>query len=335
MKAYRSFLIISAFTISSLSLVVSSCKEDEPPSKPKLSFDKSSMSVNEADGEIEVKIKLDKPTPERFFISYELDGTAKDKVNAASNPYDYEIKEDYLEAKIDKDDTVAIIKIELSSDFEIEDPETILISIKSVDSENIEITREDDIKITINQEDGVAVVLAWPAQTATGKADMDLILRAGANTSTWDGVLNASIQESYASPEFIFIPKVVDFKAYGLSFIYYDGNFDPLNFTSTFIDVVNGTLEAANQRQSFNGKYTITNINKWTDINTSIVVQTFEKVGTEFKNISNINTPASSSRAKTPSIFSINELKLKRKNENQVKSKLSLKLIDEFSLLKD
>ena len=330
MRTYRSLLVIFSFTLSLFSLMLFSCKEDEPPTKPKLSFDKSSMTVNEADGEIEVKIKLDKPTSERFFITYELDGTATDKVNAGSNAYDYEITDDYLEAKIDKDDTVANIKIKLSSDFEIEDPETILISIKSVDSENIEITREDDIKITINQEDGIVAVLAWPAQTATGKADMDLVLRAGASTSTWDGILNGSIQESFSSPEFIFIPKVVEFKAYGLSYVYYDGTFDPLDFTSTFIDVVNGTLEAASQRQTFNGKYTIANINKWTDINTSIVVQTFEKVGTEFKNISTIKTPASGSRSNTSSIVSLNHLELKKKPGKQVNSKLMLELIKEL-----
>ena len=165
MRSYRVFLIISVFLLSAVSLLLSSCKDDVPPAKPKLSFDKSSMTVNEADGEIKVKIKLDKPTSERFFITYELDGTATDKVKAGSNASDYEIKEDYLEAKIDKDDTVAFIKIKLFSDIELEDPETIQISIKSVDSENIEITREDDIKITINQEDGLVVVLEWPAQS--------------------------------------------------------------------------------------------------------------------------------------------------------------------------
>ena len=195
MKTHRILLIISIFTLSAFSLLLSSCKEDEPPAKPKLSFDKTSITVNEADKEIEVKIKLDKPTSERFYITYELDGTATDKVTAGPNSaYDYEIKDDYLEAKIDKDDTTAIIKIQLYSDFEIEDKETILISIKSVDSENIEITREDDIKITITQEDGLLVVLEWPAQTATAKADMDLLLRVGANTSTWDRVFNGSVQ---------------------------------------------------------------------------------------------------------------------------------------------
>lgn len=329
MKTYRTLLVISIFTLSAFCLLLSSCKDDVPPAKPKLSFDKSSMTVNEADGEIEVKIKLDKPTSERFYITYELDGTATDKVNAGSGSYDYEIKEDYLEAKIDKDDTVAIIKINLYSDIELEDPETIQISIKSVDSENIEITREDDIKITITQEDGLIVVLAWPAQTATAKADMDLLLRVGATTSAWDGVINGSVQESFTSPEFIFIPKVMEFAAYGLSYIYYDGTFDPLNFTSTFIDVVNGAVEAASLRQSFTGKYTLVNINKWTDPKTTAVVQTFEKVGTEFKNISAIKVPATGSKIATPSASSLPSLIPGRKSGNQP-SKLMQQLIDEL-----
>ncbi|MEK6783253.1 MAG: Calx-beta domain-containing protein [Bacteroidota bacterium] len=331
MRTYSTLLVISVVTLFISGLLLSSCNKDEvPPAKPQLSFTESSMTVNESDGEIEVKLALDKPTSERFYITYELDGTATDKVNAGTNPYDYEIKDDYLEAKIDKDDTVAIIKIQLYSDSELEDDETIQISIKSVDSENIEITREDDIKITINQEDGMIVVLEWPAQNDTAKADMDLLLRAGANTSTWDGILTGSVNQSFDSPEFIFIPIAVNFAAYGLSYVYYDGSFDPLDFTATFIDVVNGTPEAANLRQSFDGEYTIANINAWTDPSTTIVVQTFEKVGTEFKNISDIDEPATGSRLNTSSTSGLMQPSLVKKSGNPTPSKLMLQLINEL-----
>src|SRR6187431_1793812 len=103
MRRY-SALFLSGLVLAFFGLTISSCKDDpEPYVKPKLSFAESSMTVDEADGVIEVEVTLDKPADEDITITYELGGTARDKVAAGTTlPYDYEIISDYLEIEIDK-----------------------------------------------------------------------------------------------------------------------------------------------------------------------------------------------------------------------------------------
>jgi hypothetical protein len=305
MRTYKTLLSLSAFALSFSCLLLSSCKKDEaPPAKPKLSMKEATRTVIESDGTIEVKIKLDKGAFEDVKVNYELSGTALDKVADPQN-YDYEITSDYLSTKIVKGDSIGIIKIKLWSDLELEQtPETIIISIKDTDSNNIEVTRTDEIKITVNQEDGSIVLLEWPIPSATVQADMDILLRFGENISTWDGILTGSAYRSFdpraPQQEFIFLPKVITLPAYGLSYVYYDGTLDPLDFTATFIDFINGALEPASQRQSFKPtiKYTAANKNKWTNatLSSTIVVQTFLKTSGGFSAPSSIETPPLGSR---------------------------------------
>jgi hypothetical protein len=308
MKTNRLLLLASAFALLLFSTLLSSCKKEEtPPAKPKLSFKEATRTVKESDGEIEVKIKLDKGAFENVKVNYTLSGTAIDKVaagkdqNGSQNPYDYEIIGTYLSTEIAKGDSIGIIKIRLISDLDLEDAEKIIISVTTTDSNNIEITRSDDTEITVNQEDGLIILLEWPAPTTDkGQADMDLLLRVGPNTSAWEGILSGSAETSFTGPEGIFIPKVVNFAAYGLSYVYYDGTIDPLEFTATFIDFVNGVAEPANQRQSFKPapSYTAVNKNKWTNetISSTKVVQTFLKTTSGFSTPSTIAVPTSGSR---------------------------------------
>jgi hypothetical protein len=125
---------------------------------------------------------------------------------------------------------------------------------------------------------------------------MDLFLRYGQNTTTWDGFLDGSDQIGFTGPEFIFVPNVVNYPAYGLSYTYYDGTFHKLDFTVTFIEFANGVAEPTAQQQAYNATYTLANKNTWTDYNTTLVVQTFEKAGGGFSNPSAITVPAAGSR---------------------------------------
>lgn len=306
MKAYRSFLIISAFTISSLSLMVSSCKEDEPPSKPKLSFSQSTKTINEADGVIEIKMKLDKGAFEDVTITYELSGTALDKVTAGTTKaYDYEIKENYLETEIVKGDSIGIIKLTLFSDLDIEEDETITISIKDTDSENIEITRNDDIKITLKQEDGMVVALEWG--TGVGEkyvdVDMDLFLWAKGSDSNLGLTNIASANSGFASPEFFFLPtKVLNDGQYGLSCTYYEGTVSPMNFSVSFVKLVAGVYKTPTVKKA---TYTLVNINPWftSDVDPALVL-TFDKTSGDFTNFSNITVPAQGSRQTSSGLVS-------------------------------
>ncbi len=303
MRPTRALLVIAIVTLSAFSLFLSSCKDDVPPAKPKLSFSQSSRTVNESDGEIEVKLKLDKGAFEDVKITWELSGTAVDKVSAGTTkPYDYEITSDYLSTKIVKGDSVGIIKIKLVSDLEIEDDEVIDISIKDVDSDKVEITRNDDIKITVKQEDGMAVVLQWGIGTGEKylDVDMDLFLM-GKNSSGDFGITSiASANPGYTSPEYFFLPVTpITDGTYGLACNYYEGTVEPMNFVVSFYKLVGGVEKAPIVKK---GTYTLANVNPWdtSKIDPSLVL-TFDKSGTDFTNFSEITIPAKGSRIRSNS----------------------------------
>lgn len=292
-------LVVCVALLAIGGLQLSSCKKHETPVKPKLSFAQATYTVKESDGTLSVPLVLDRAAGEAVTITYELGGTATDKVSAGTGAFDYEITSSYLEAKIAKGALSDTIQIKLYSDFSVEDDELIEITVKSVDSGNIEITNNDICKITIKQEDGLIVFLNWTAPTADSTADMDLLLRVATNTAPpWDGILNGSVSESFAGPEFIFIPYVAtnSFNSYGLSYTYYDGSMNHLRFGVSFIDLINGVAEDVSTQVTDSATYTKANINKWTDVNTTLVVQTFQKSGSKFSDPSDISVPASGSR---------------------------------------
>ncbi len=274
--------------------------------KPKLSFSTATQAVNEADKTIEAIVSLDKAFTENITIGYALKGTAVDKVaaTATNSAYDYEITSDYLEVVIPKGETTGKIEIKLYSDFALEpaEPETIIIAIKTVDNENIEITREDEIEISVTQEDGLLVVLEWGigAGETYLDVDMDLFLWAKNASSNLELTNVSSTRPSFTSPEFFFLPTagLID-GTYGLSCNYYEGSKDPMNFVVTFIEIVNNDDASTTV---INGSYGQVNQNKWDDqVNgiDPILVQTFEKAGTDFNTFSSIMIPTAGSRSIT------------------------------------
>lgn len=297
----KNIQFLSLFTVIALSIGISSCKKDDepPPVKPKLSFAAPTLTVNEADGTIEVEVTLDKPAAEDIIIEYSLAGTAKDRASVtATQAYDYEILSAEGEIEIAKGETTGIIEIMLTSDYflEIDVPETIEIAIEDVDSEDIEITRDDEIEITVEQEDGLMILLAWPEPTTDSLADLDILVRKGTAINSWDDFVTGSIQETNTAPEFVFIPKTENDAAFGLSYVYYDGTMNQLPFTVLFVDFISGEFEAESGYQTFEGVYKLANRNKWIDAATSQVVQTFKKSGGNPIEISPITVPTSGSR---------------------------------------
>jgi len=295
-------LLLSSTILSAFVLFVSSCDDDEPPVKPKLSFGLSTLTAKESDGNLIIEVILDKPATEDITIDYALGGTAVDDVTAGTTADpDYEVVGDYLEVEIEEGETTGTIELDLYTDALLEEDETIEISIEDVDSDQIEITRDDEINITLLQEDGIVIALTWPAPAADKSADMDIILRVGQTTATLTSFLNVAAEASFQGPELMFVPTAATFPAYGLSYVYYDGNLDPLAFKVTFVDFVNGEFEAEATRESFEATYTAINKNKWTSatINTTIVVQTFLKTGGAFTSPSVITVPGTGSRIST------------------------------------
>ena len=432
MKNYTAF-ILSITIVIALAIGFSSCKEDEPPTPPKLSFAESSMTVNEDDGVIEVELVLDKAYGKDLTIEFDLDGTAKDQLAVGTATADYEVQGDHDVVVIESGETSGIIELEIFNDVAFEQDETIEISITDINTSDVELTADDEIEITITnddeqlglsfanasmtvseadeavevqlvldkaapqnitihyelsgsatdsltawteeispdyyingvsgtlviqagqtsgiidirlfsdlfiedsnlntgpfdpetiiitvtdasgiemaeneleislkQEDGLVVLLTWPDPVGAQQADMDLLLRVGPNTSSWLGILTGSAQEEFTGPEFVFIPTAINFQAFGLSHVYWDGTLDPLAFEVVFIDLINGALEPEPDSQTFQATYTAANKNKWTDPLTTLVVQTFEKSGESFTEPTAITVPAAGSRVRTGDNF--------------------------------
>jgi len=258
------FYGISLVITMALGVALPSCKEDEPPAKPKLSFAEKNITFKESDGEVEVEITLDKPASQDIEIDYSISGTANEEVKVGNTDVpDYKISSDYLKVEIEAGETKGIIKLEFFSDLALEEDESIEIQIEEVDFDGIEITREDEVNITLQQEDGMLIVLAWGVGTGENytDVDMDLFLWAEDASSTLGNTGIGSVQAGTTSPEYFFLPSAaIQDGTYGLSATYYSGTVEPMNFQITLIEIVNNA-EAA--RVVKKGTYTKANINAW------------------------------------------------------------------------
>jgi len=333
MSKYRVMLkykfYLSALGLSAFCLVFSSCKDDdEPPAKPKLSFASSTLTVKESDRTVEVQVVLDKAASQDITIDYSLSGTALDDITAGTTaPADYEVLSEYGEVEILKGETTGTIELEIYSDSDLEDDETIEITIEDVSSDEIEITRDDEITITVQQEDGLIVLLEWgigEGETYTD-VDMDLFLWSENESSTLvrtgylglSGSSYTSLRGSFTSPEFFFLPTALaDDGTYGLSCNYYEGTEDPMNFEVSFIEIVNNDDVSTVTKQ---GTYTVANLNKWDqdDGTDPVMVITFAKSGTDFTDFGEITVPGTGSRMGSPAEFPAN---IKRQKESVVLS---------------
>ena len=288
MKRLLNSGVIVVIVLSGL-VFLSSCGEDEIP-VGNLSFAESTVTFNEADDIIEIEVTLNRPAHEDFTIDYSIDGTAIDKETSTTNSYDFEILDDladYGEIEIEKGETTGIIQIKLWSDFAYENTETIEIKLEEVDSKFVQLTRDDEIEINIEQEDGLGIQLEWD-ETYTN-VDMDLFW--WAEDAAGDlGLTNISSTNPATSPRYeaIFIPNVIDDGDYGISCNYYSGTANPMNFTVKYYKIVGGDDTLIAER---NGTYDLDNINIWDDeVNGTelLLAATYTKTGSNYSNFSDI-----------------------------------------------
>ena len=93
--------------------------DDKAPSKPTISFDSESITVNEADGLVEIELTLTKALKEDVTIEFEISGTAQDLATETddTDAADYGIDtEDYAEVELEAGETTVTIPIYLFSD---------------------------------------------------------------------------------------------------------------------------------------------------------------------------------------------------------------------------
>ena len=273
------------------------------------SFATTTATVNEADGVeglLEVAVQLDKTATAPVTIEYTLAGTAIDSVLAFEDGippsyYDYYINSLKKEVVIPAGQSTANIEIQLYSDFRYENDETIEITLTG--STAAQIGTNNKMTITVEQQDGKVIALVW--DNAHTDVDMDMFLWIGEDVNTLDGVIaTAIVPSTEVKQEIIFIPKVftddIIEAAFGLSYVYYSGTANPMNFEAHFVDFAGGELEAEATRDIYAASYTLDNINAWdeTEVN-PIVVQTFRVVNGGFVDFTAITVPASGSRVKT------------------------------------
>src|SRR5688500_1515326 len=115
MKKYTAFILTIALILA-VGFGISSCKDDEPPAKPKLSFADTEMTVGEDDGTIEVQVGLDKAYSQDLNIEDELGGTASDQDVVGTANADYEVVGDHGVVVIESGETTGVIELQIYSD---------------------------------------------------------------------------------------------------------------------------------------------------------------------------------------------------------------------------
>lgn len=152
MKNYAAY-IGSMTLVIALGFGFSSCKDDDPPTRPKLSLAQPTMTASETDGEIEIELLLDKPHGKDLTVEYTLGGSASDQDAVGTANADYEVVGDHGVTVISAGQTSGVITLNLFDDAVYEADETIEISILDINTSDVEITTEDETVITLTSDD--------------------------------------------------------------------------------------------------------------------------------------------------------------------------------------
>lgn len=301
----------TAVVIGFFGLGLSSCKDDEE-SPPKLSIE-SATEYNEADGTIEIEVTLDKAASKDITIEYSLGGTAVELNDASDeNPPDYEVLSGVGEIEIEQGETTGVIEIELYSDILFEEEESITITIDDVD-DGITITEENELEITLIQEDGLGVVLDWGYDAGDNYTDVDMDLFLWAENT--NGVLQitglSSTAASFEAPEQLFIPNVLPDGTYGLSLNYYEGSVEPMKFRVRFYSIVDQAQTLISTKAA---QYMLDNRNPWVETEVLPTLSlTYEKSGATYSTFSDITVPETGSRVNTGGTWPEGKKPTKRK----------------------
>ncbi len=277
-----------------------SCKEDEVPPAI-ISFTLANSSVGEGDGTAKLSISLDKAAPGDIVVNYTITGSAQvgsDYESTGSFTILNGATEGELSIKIVEDD-VFEFDPKLTSTL----GEVMEITLSGVSGNGKLSEVETDLKhlLVIKDNDPVAesltIQLSWDSGNGTpGDVDMDLILFL---IDPDDGpiVLAASNRIGTAF-EGIIIGTPAPDGIYALACRYFEGTSNKLTFTVKYT-AKEGTLQDGLTTKSYSGVYTLANVNGDVSENATVqIVQTFEKKGPDYIQISEIKIPEKGSREK-------------------------------------
>ncbi len=168
LKLLSTLAVFSTFSV----LYLNSCKDDdEPAPRPKVAFALSNVSVNEPDGNLPVKIELDRPAPEDLVVEYSISGTATRRTSTNAATADYEITGSIGEVEILQGETSATINIGILNDGVYEDDETIILTIEDVDSDRVDFGERTQMTITIVSDDAGLVASFQTPTLEVNEAD--------------------------------------------------------------------------------------------------------------------------------------------------------------------
>lgn len=303
------------------------------------SFAAAALTVNEADDGIhELVVNLDAAAAFDVTVEYSIKsfigadgefvpGTAIDSLTGSANEDEYpsEYWDYYVDSEsvgelvIPAGETSGIIGINVYSDFIWENDDQIEITLTA--STGVTVGSTPTMTVTIKQEDGKIVELDWTNGTGM-TADMDMFLWVTVPDNEGNPVqvrFASAVNASPEGPEVRIIPNAFSngllaelgqtTLKYGASYVYWGGTQTPLEFSVTFGNLV---AEVPSPIDTYNGTYTLANINEWDDQPTEdnpdgkgtdlIIVQTFEYTAGNLANISDITEPPTGSRVRTAEI---------------------------------
>jgi hypothetical protein len=307
-----------------LSLVIFSCGEDELP-KSTIEFDQDQhdggeLSILESNGtvtsfhpllyqddsgntgtgvEYQIEINLNRSAAETTVIRFSTSGSATR--STATELGDFDILTDGDLVVIEKGEQSATLDLVIYEDYDFEiESGTDLFEMFTIELEEVvagtgklgEFTTFD---VYIYEDDPI-VFLSWDPLDITGTdgggVDMDLLV--------W---LNEEQLTASASPgdtyEGISLPAGFPNAQYGFSYTYYSGSSNNLEF---YVDIINlgGNLNGSPDSKAYTKVYTQANINEY-DVSgmSPIIVQTMNKSGLNYTNLTDIAVPSSGSRVAT------------------------------------
>ncbi|HTF16859.1 MAG TPA: Calx-beta domain-containing protein [Chryseolinea sp.] len=158
---------LSMTAIAAMSVALFSCKDDEDPVIPVVSFQQATRTVDESAGTIDVLVQLDVASPNDIQVGYSLSGTATEGTSSSN---DYQAMGTYGSISIAKGSTSGTLQLQIKQDDVVEADETIIITLSasgtatlgSVSSTTITLHSDDlgpkvsftTTTTTINESDG-------------------------------------------------------------------------------------------------------------------------------------------------------------------------------------
>jgi hypothetical protein len=210
---------------------------------------------------------------------------------------------------------------------EIYDPEeTVTVQVTGFTG-NVTLGPKTTYTLTIEDEDEKAtprlqINLSWNSGNGTpGNVDMDLIVWYESSP----GVFTMRFLSDNGGQTFesVSIPSNLENGKWGVSYVYYSGTSNNVNYTVNFRSY-KGNLDGISNRAIYNATYTLVNINKWDQTQAFKIEQFYEKSANNYINFTGVTVPGSGSRMRLPefiidrSIIKSNKLPL----GSNLKSKL-------------